>query len=79
MSEERAQQVLALLDGVSGAARAMGEAVRIDGGVVGERIGLQLGPKVLDGVKFRCVRRQVFQVSRARRDACVSALMLISG
>lgn len=77
MPEERAQQVLAVLHGVSSAACAMREAVKIDGGVVGERIGLQPGPEVLDGVQFRSVRRQVFQVSRAGQNALVDELALV--
>ena len=40
MPEERAQQLLAVLHGVSGAAGAMYKAVKISGGIVGEGIGL---------------------------------------
>ena len=66
-----------MLHGVSGAARAMRKAVKISGGIVGEGIGLQPRPQVLDGVEFRSVRRQVLQVSRAGQNAFVDELALV--
>lgn len=66
-----------MLHGVGGAASAMGEAMKIDGGIVGQRIGLEVSPEVFDGIEFRGVRRQVLQMRRAGQDALVEELALV--
>lgn len=78
MLKESAQQILAALSAARGASGAMSEQLKIDDGIVGERIGLQPGPQVFDGVKFRGVRRQVFQVRRMGRHAFVNESALVS-
>ena len=50
---------------------AMSEDVKIDNQVVGERIGLEIGPEVFDRDEFGGVRREVFQMCRAGQDALV--------
>ena len=42
---------------------------QIDGRIIGELIGLEVGPEVLDGIEFRCLGWEVFQKSRAGRYA----------
>jgi hypothetical protein len=66
-----------VLHGTGRTARAMCQSVNIEGGIVGQGIGLQVGPEVFDGVEFGSVRRQVFQVRRARQDAFVHELSLV--
>jgi hypothetical protein len=71
------QQVLATLHGVGRAARAMSQDVKIDDGVVGERIGLEIGPEVFDRVELWGVRREVFQMCRAGQDALVEEFAFV--
>ena len=78
MSEKASQQVLAALHGVGSAACTMSESAKIKGGVVGEGIGFQIGPQVLDGIEFWGVRGQVFQVCRTGQDALSDELALVS-
>ena len=43
---------------VGGAARSMGKAVKIDGGIVGQRVGLEVSPEIFDRIEFGSVGRQ---------------------
>ena len=78
MSEEGAQQILPTLYGRGGAPGAVGKTGKIDRGVVGERIGFQIGPKVFDGIEFGGIRGQVFQMRRAGQNAFGDELALVS-
>lgn len=69
MSEKASQQVLPALHRVGGAACSMSEGVKIEGGIVGQGIGFEVGPQVFDGIEFGSVRRKVFQVCRTGQDA----------
>ena len=77
MSEKAAQQILPALHGVGSAACSVGQSVKIEGGIVREGIGFQIGPQVLHGIEFGGVRRQVFQVCRTRQDALVDEFALV--
>lgn len=79
MPEEATQQILAALSAACGAAGAMREELKIDDGIVGERIGLQPGPQIFDGVELGGVGRQVFQVRRMGWHAFINARTLVSG
>lgn len=57
VSKEAAQQVLAALSAARSAASAVGEELQIGDGIVGEGIGLEPSPQVLDRVELRSVRR----------------------
>jgi hypothetical protein len=78
MSEKAAQQILAALDGVGGTACSVSQGVKIEGGVVRQGIGFEVGPQILDGIEFGGVRRQVFQMCRTRQDTFVDELALVS-
>jgi len=65
MEEEAAQERRLMLDGARGAASTGGEMRRINGRIVGEWVGLEISPQVLDRIEFRCARREVFQMSGA--------------
>jgi hypothetical protein len=78
VSEEASQQALPALHGVSSAACSMGQSVKIKGGIVREGIGFQIGPQVLDGIEFRGIGREVFQVCRTRQDALLDEFALVS-
>src|SRR6185437_5499704 len=67
-----------MLHAVGSAARTAGEAVKVESGIVGEGIGLEPRPEVLDGVEFRSVGRQVFQMSRTGQYALLEQLALVS-
>ena len=56
----------------------MGQSVKIKGGIVGEGIGFQIGPQVLDGIEFWGVGRQIFQVCRTRQHALLDEFALVS-
>ncbi len=58
-----------MLDGACGPAGACGEADQIESRVVGERIGLEIGPEVFDRIELGCVGGQVLQMRRAGRSA----------
>lgn len=77
MADECAQQVLLVLHGVGGTACTMSECAKIDGGIVGQRVGLEVSPEVLDRVEFGGVRRQVLEMRRAGKDAFVDDLALV--
>ncbi len=78
MTQEAAQQVLAVLSAACSAAGAMSQHLQIGDGVVGQRVGFQPGPQVFDGVKFGGIRRQIFQVRRAWRYTFVDEGALVS-
>lgn len=78
MSEEATQQILAALSAARGTASAMSEQLKIDDGIVGERIGLEPSPQVFDGIELGGVRRQVFQVRRVWWHAFVNERALVS-
>jgi hypothetical protein len=61
VAEAGSQEIWPALHGERGAAGALGEGVKIDGGIVGQRIGLEPGPQIFDGIEFGSVRRQVLQ------------------
>lgn len=65
MAEEAAQERRLMLDGARGAASTGGEMRQIDSRIVGEWVGFKVCPQVLDRIEFRCVGREVFQMSRA--------------
>jgi hypothetical protein len=77
MAEKAAQQVLAALHGVGCAARAVGQSVKIEGGIVREGVGFEVGPQIFDGIELWGVGRQVFQVCRTRQDAIGDELALV--
>ena len=77
MSEKAAQQILPTLHRVGSAACAVGERVKIEGRIVRQGIGFEVGPQVFNWIKFGSVRRQVFQVSRMRQDALVDEFALV--
>src|ERR1700693_4277948 len=77
MLEKAAQQVLPALDGIGSAACAVRESLQIEGGIVGERIGLKPGPQVLDGIELGGVGRQVLQVRRTKKDTFVDERALV--
>lgn len=78
MLEEAAQQILAALSLARGAAGAMSEQLKIEDRIVGQRIGLEPGPQVFDGVEFQGVGRQVLQVRRAGCHALVNQSTVIN-
>ena len=77
MAAACAQQVLLVLHGVGRTACAMSEVVKIDSGIVGQRVGLEVSPEVFDRVEFGSVRRQVLEMRRAGQDALVEELALV--
>lgn len=74
MAQEGAKDCGLLLDGTGGTASVCGESDQVVSRIVGQRIGLEVGPQVLDGVEFRGIGRQVFKMSRAWRDAFIDEL-----
>ena len=78
MTQESTQQILAVLYGVGGAPGAMGQAVKIDSGIVGQRIGFEVSPKIFDWIEFGGIRRQVLQICRTRQDAFIDEFSLVS-
>lgn len=74
MSQKASQQVLSALHRVGSAA---GQRVKIERGIVRQGIGFEVGPQVFDGIEFRTIRRQVFQVCRTRQDAFVDEFALV--
>ena len=56
----------------------MSEGVKIEDGIVGQRIGLQVSPEVFDRIEFGSVRRQVLKMRRAGKDALVEELAFVS-
>lgn len=74
VTQESAQQIGLALDRARGGARTACEAGQIEGGIVGERIGFEVRPEILDRVELRGVGRQVFEVRRVRRDTFVDEL-----
>jgi hypothetical protein len=77
MPEKAAQQILAALYRVGRAACSVGQRVNIEGGIIREGIGFEVGPQVFDGIEFGSVRRKVFQVCRTRQDAFVDEFALV--
>jgi hypothetical protein len=77
MAEKASQQIWPTLYGESCAPRPVCEVVKIDGGIVGERIGFEPSPQVFDGIELRGVRRQVFQMCRAGQNAFVDEFALV--
>lgn len=67
-----------MLCGLRGAAGALREQMKIDDGVVGERIGFEPGPQVFERIEFGGVRRQVFQVGRTGRQALIDRRALVN-
>ena len=55
----------------------MSEGVKIDGGIVGQRVGLEVRPEVFDRVEFGGVRRQVLEMRRAGKNALVDEVALV--
>ena len=68
---EAAQQVGLTLDRARGATSAAGETGEIEGRVVGQRIGFQVGPQIFDRIEFWGIGRQVGHVRRVGADAFV--------
>lgn len=77
MSEKAAQEVLPALGRVGSAAGSVRESLHVEGGIVGERIGLEPGPEIFDRIEFGSVRRKVFQVCRTRQHAFVEEFALV--
>ena len=77
MTEERAQEILTALDREGGTASAVRERRQIGGGIIGQAIGLEVGPKILDRIEFGSVRRQIDQVRRARQEALANGFTLV--
>jgi hypothetical protein len=77
MSEKASQQILPALHRVGSAACAVGQRVKIECGIVRQGIGFEVGPQIFDGIEFRSVRRQVFQVSRTGQHALVDEFALV--
>ena len=74
MAQEGAQQRGLVLDGTGGTASPCGESDQVVRRIVGQRIGLEVGPQVLDWVEFRGIGRKVFKMSRVWRDAFIDQL-----
>src|SRR5277367_82431 len=77
MSEKPAQQILPTLHRVGSAACSVGQGVKVEGRIVRQGIGFQVGPQVFDRIEFGSVRREVFQVSRTRREALLDQFSLV--
>jgi hypothetical protein len=77
MPEKTSQQILPTLHRVGSAACSVGQRVKIEGRIVRQGIGFEVCPQVFDGIEFGSVRREVFQVSRARQDALVDEFALV--
>lgn len=60
-----------MLHGTGCTACSLSQRVRVEARIVGERIGLQIGPQILDGVEFWGIGRQVFDMCRTRQDALI--------
>ncbi len=58
-----------MLDRAGSAACAGGQMRQIDGRIVSEWIGLEVGPQVLNRIELRGIRREVGEMSRTGRDA----------
>ena len=58
MSEKTSQQVWPTLHRVGSATCSMGQRVKIEGGIVRQGIGFEVGPQILDGIQFRRVGRK---------------------
>ena len=78
MSEKASQEILPTLHRVGSAACAVGQCVKIEGGIVRQGISFEVGPQIFDGIELGSVRRQVFQMSRTRQDALVDEFALVS-
>lgn len=63
-----------MLDGACGATGACGEADQVESRVVGEWIGLEIGPEIFDWVELGRIRGQILQMRRAARNALVDEL-----
>lgn len=74
VTQEAAQQIGLALHRARGGAGTTREGGQVEGGIVGERIGLQVGPQVFDRVELRGVRRQVREVRRVRWDTVIDQL-----
>ena len=77
MPEKASQQVLPTLHGVSRAACSVSERLKIEGGIIRQGIGFEVGPQVFDRIEFGSVRRQVFQMCGTRQDAFVDEFTLV--
>jgi hypothetical protein len=66
-----------VLHAVGRTACTMSQALEIDGGIVGQRVGLEVSPEVFDRIEFRGVGRQVLQMCRAGQDAFLDELALV--
>jgi hypothetical protein len=77
MSEKASQQILPTLHRVGSAACSVSQRVKIEGRIVRQGVGFQVGPQVFDGVEFGSVRREVLQVRRTRQDALVDEVSLV--
>ena len=77
MSEKAAQQSLPALHGVCSPACSVGQSMKIECRIVRQGIGFEMGPQILHRIELWGVRRQVFQVCRARQDAFVDELALV--
>jgi len=78
VTQEASQQRWLALYGVGGAARLASEAGQIEGRIVGEPIGFEVGPQVLNRVEFGGIGREVLKVRRAGRDAFIDQLTQMS-
>ena len=65
MAEEGTQQIGLVLDGARGAASPAGETRQVECRGVGEWVGLQVGPEILDWIELGGVRREIGQVRGA--------------
>ena len=77
MSEKGAQQILPVLHGIRCASGAMSEDVKVDDGIVGQRVGFEIGPQVFDGIEVGGVRRHIFQMCRTGQDAFVEQFAFV--
>ena len=77
MPEKASQQILATLHGVGSAACSVGQGGKIEGGIIRQGIGFEVGPQVFDRIELRSVRRKVLQMCGTRQDAFVDEPALV--
>jgi hypothetical protein len=77
MLEKASKQILPMLHGAGSAACPVSERVKVEGGIIRQGIGFEVGPQVFDGIEFGSVRRKIFQMCRTRQDTFVDEPALV--
>lgn len=78
MTKEGSQQCLAVLNRVGGTAGAASQGVDVGCRIVGQAIGLEVGPEVFDRVELGRIGWQVFEVGGTRRYTLIHEFALVS-